>query len=79
MVRDTGLSWETVLDELTAPRLESLRKSWRMNPPVHQSVAAFIFGKDRPGLVEDADHRINTVEGAKALLAATGGKIPGVG
>lgn len=78
MVRDTGLSWETVLDELTAPRLESLRESWGINPPLHQSVAAFIFGDKRPGAMVAGDNKITDVDAAKRFMAATGGKIPGM-
>lgn len=74
------MSWETVLDELTPPRLESLRKSWGLNPPLQQSVAAFVFGDKRPAHVEEKKKAlIKTREDAERIMRMTGGKIPGMG
>lgn len=75
----TGWGWEQTLDELTAPRLAALREHWRMHPPVHKIVAAFCGYKPPPEKPEADPVRISTPDQARAFMAATGGRIEGVG
>jgi hypothetical protein len=76
VVRDTGQPWEVVLDQLDSRRLASLRRSWLTAPPIHRVVAAIAGIKPQTGKPPQV---ISTREEAEMMMAATGGKIPGVG
>ena len=38
VIAATGMSWQTVLDEIDLPRLEALNRYWKDFPPVHVMV-----------------------------------------
>jgi hypothetical protein len=75
-VRETGLSWDTVLDQIDSRRIASLRRTWKIAPPLFKVVAAFsgvYKARSEPA------NLITTREEAERLWAATQGKIPGAG
>lgn len=71
----TGWGWEQTLDELTAPRLNALRETWRIHPPVHKLVAGFVGYKPPP---ERNPVLISTPEEARQFMAMTGGRVEGL-
>lgn len=72
----TGWGWEQALDELTAPRLAALREAWRISPPVHKTVAAFV-GYKPPAKTDFS--RVSTIDQARMMVRSLGGIIPGLG
>jgi hypothetical protein len=45
----TGWTWQTVLDEVDLPRLESLNKYWKKFPPLHVMVRRLLPRDDSTG------------------------------
>lgn len=74
----TGWTWDDCLDQLTISRLAALYKSWRMHPPAHKLIAAYIEYKPAllPGEATPGSTHM-TGEMAEAIIRTGGVLISG--
>jgi hypothetical protein len=69
-----GWTWDETLDQMDCERFAALCEEWRRRPPVHWLLARFLgYG----GEAEEPPQRMDA-DAARALMAATGGRIEGV-
>ena len=69
---NTGWTFETILDQMTFPRLDALKAEWKIRPPAHWLIAEYL------GYRPTEEKSYMTPDAARDFLARTGGKIPGV-
>jgi hypothetical protein len=73
VVANLGWTAAEALDQMTFPLFAALQAEWKLRPPAHWLLAGFV------GYRPETKPQYMTAEAARAMMHATGGKIPGIG